>query len=150
MPLSPRRMATRRVALPLSVGVVVAGAVTATVLGIGAGPVAAEPNSGRSSVSAVPTDASAATHRRIRVPDVVGMTESRAQCAVVAAGLRWRYRGDNHVHSAPISDCSAIVMPDPRVTSQRPKADALVRPHRVIVLDDVCLQRVRAGQGPCL
>jgi beta-lactam-binding protein with PASTA domain len=87
----------------------------------------------------------------VRVPNVVGQPESRAQCALAAAGLRWRYRGDNHLHSRPIISCSGhgAVNPDPAVISQSPRAGSRAKRHGVVVLDDQCLRRVRHHNFPC-
>jgi hypothetical protein len=80
---------------------------------------------------------------------VLGETESRAQCLLVAAGLRWRYRGDRRVRGRPIISCSgtAAVTPDPKVISQSPAAGSRVHRRGVVVLDDVCLRLARAHQG---
>jgi hypothetical protein len=79
------------------------------------------------------------------------MTESHAQCTLAAAGLRWRYRGDNHVYARPIIPCGGTwaVTPDPVVISETPRAGTRVARGRVIVLDDVCLRLVREQRGPC-
>jgi hypothetical protein len=79
------------------------------------------------------------------------MTESRAQCRLTAAGLRWRYRGDHRVHSRPIISCGGMsaVTPDPVVISESPRAGTQVARGSVIVLDDVCLRLVRQHRGAC-
>lgn len=96
--------------------------------------------------------AAASGSRTARVPRVVGQTESRAQCALTKAGLRWRYRGDHHVRGRPVISCSGhgAVIPDPTVISQSPRAGSLVRSHSVVVLDDECLRRVRHHALPCV
>jgi beta-lactam-binding protein with PASTA domain len=87
----------------------------------------------------------------VRVPAVVGMTESRAQCTLAAVGLRWRYRGDNRVHARPIISCGgrSAVAPDPVVISESPRAGTRVARGSVIVLDDACLRLVRQHRGAC-
>jgi beta-lactam-binding protein with PASTA domain len=87
-----------------------------------------------------------------RVPRVVGATESRAQCALAAAGLRWRFRGSAHVFSRPAIVCKpgVAVLPDPQVISQSPAGGVRVRRGSVVVLDDVCLRRGRRHLSPCL
>lgn len=87
----------------------------------------------------------------VRVPRVVGQTQSRAQCALAKVGLRWRYRGDNHLHSRPVTPCSGhgAVNPDPKVISQSPRAGSRIHGHGVVVLDDACLRRVRQHGLPC-
>jgi len=89
------------------------------------------------------------TPKTVRVPNVVGKTESRAQCALATAGLRWRYRGGRRVSSCPIIPCSTgtAVTPDPKVISQSTLPGTPVRVGGVVVLDDECLLRVRAHQG---
>src|SRR5579859_5815847 len=86
-----------------------------------------------------------------RVPGVIGMAESRAQCALAAAGLRWRYRGDNRVHARPIIACSGdvAVTPDPVVISESPRAGTRVARGSVVVLDDACLRLARQHRGVC-
>ncbi len=89
----------------------------------------------------------------LRVPVVVGMSESRAQCTLAAAGLRWRYRGDNRVYARPIIACggrSVVVLPDPLVISESPRAGTRVVGGSVIVLDDACLRLVRQHRGACM
>jgi beta-lactam-binding protein with PASTA domain len=82
---------------------------------------------------------------------VVGLAESRAQCALAAAGLRWRYRGDDRAHARPIIACtrSSAVAPDPVVISESPRAGTRVARGSVIVLDDTCLQRARQHRSLC-
>ena len=86
-----------------------------------------------------------------RVPAVVGMSESRAQCTLAAAGLRWRYLGDDRVHARPIIRCTGnvAVTPDPVVISESPRAGTRVARGSVIVLDDACLRRARQHRGVC-
>jgi hypothetical protein len=88
---------------------------------------------------------------RPRVPNVVGTTESRAQCTLAATGLRWRYRGDHHAHARPLVSCTGLVAvtPDPVVISESPRAGTRVARGSVIVLDDTCLRRVRQHRGAC-
>jgi hypothetical protein len=118
--------------------VVAAGAVA---LSMGCG--GSSPGTGKASVPA----AKASTE--VRVPSVLGEAESRAQCALAAAGLRWRYRGDGRVHLRPIISCSgtAAVTPDPKVVSQSPGAGTRLRRRSVVLLDDECLRLVREHQG---
>jgi hypothetical protein len=80
------------------------------------------------------------------------MSESRAQCALAAAGLRWRYRGDNRVHARPIVVCGgrSVVLPDPFVISESPRAGTPVVRGSVIVLDDACLRLMRQHRGACM
>ena len=87
----------------------------------------------------------------LRVPAAVGMTESRAQCVLAAAGLRWRYRGDHRVYRRPVISCDRMsaVAPDPVVISESPRAGTRVARRTVVVLDDVCLRRVRQHRGAC-
>ena len=85
----------------------------------------------------------------VRVPRVLGDSESRAQCVLVAAGLRWRYLGDGHVHRRPIISCSGGVTPDPKVISQSPVAGTRLPLSGVVVLDDECLRLVRSHRGGC-
>jgi beta-lactam-binding protein with PASTA domain len=87
----------------------------------------------------------------LRVPAVVGMTESRAQCTLAAAGLRWRYRGEGRVHTRPIISCGgrSAVAPDPVVISESPRAGTRVTRGSVIVLDDACLRLARQHRGVC-
>jgi len=87
----------------------------------------------------------------VRVPGLTGKTESAAQCALAAVGLRWRFRGDRLIRSHPIIPCSghAAVNPDPKVLSQTPRAGSQVRPRSVVVLDDECLRRVRHHHPAC-
>jgi hypothetical protein len=96
--------------------------------------------------------APATTTRTVRVPRVVGGTESRAQCSLAAAGLRWRFRGSSHVFGRPVIVCKrgVAVLPDPQVDSQSPAGGAHARRGSVVVLDDVCLRRVRRHLSPCL
>jgi hypothetical protein len=77
------------------------------------------------------------------------MTESRAQCMLAAAGLRWRYRGDNQVHARPIISCgrNEAVAPDPVVITESPRAGTRVARGSVIVLDDACLRLARQHRG---
>jgi beta-lactam-binding protein with PASTA domain len=98
-----------------------------------------------------PSVFAAADSKTVRVPRVVGQAESRAQCALTKVGLRWRYRGDNRVHSRPVLSCSGhgAVNPDPTVISQFPRAGSRIHGHGVVVLDDQCLQRVRQHGLPC-
>jgi beta-lactam-binding protein with PASTA domain len=88
----------------------------------------------------------------LRVPAVVGMSESRAQCTLAAAGLRWRYRGDNRVYARPIIACGgrAVVLPDPVVISESAPAGTRVAGGSVIVLDDACLRLARQHRGACM
>ena len=88
----------------------------------------------------------------LRVPAVVGMSESHAQCTLAAAGLRWRYRGDERVYAAPIITCGgrSVVLPDPPVTWESPRAGTRVARGSVVVLDDACLRRVREHLGACM
>jgi beta-lactam-binding protein with PASTA domain len=87
----------------------------------------------------------------VRVPRVVGWTESRAQCQLASAGLRWRFRGDGRVRSRPIISCSgtAAVNPDAKIISQLPRAGTRVTRRTVIVLDDECLRRLREHHSAC-
>ena len=87
-----------------------------------------------------------------RVPAVVGMSESRAQCTLAATGLRWRYRGDNRVYARPIIACGgrSVVLPDPVVISESPRAGTRVASASVIVLDDACLRLLRQHRGACM
>jgi hypothetical protein len=80
------------------------------------------------------------------------MSESRAQCVLEAAGLRWRYRGDNRVHAQPIVACGgrAVVLPDPVVISESPRPGTRVARGSVIVLDDACLRALRQHRGACM
>jgi hypothetical protein len=79
------------------------------------------------------------------------MTESRAQCTLAAAGLRWRYRGNSQVFARPIISCGGtlFVAPDPAVISESPRAGARVARGTVIVLDDVCLRLTRQHHRAC-
>ena len=88
----------------------------------------------------------------LRVPAVVGMSESRAQCTLAAAGLRWRYRGDKRVYARPIIACAgrSVVLPDPVVISESPPAGTRVAGGTVIVLDDACLRRLRQHRSACM
>jgi hypothetical protein len=88
----------------------------------------------------------------LRVPAVVGVAESRAQCTLAAAGLRWRFRGDDHVHARPVIACSGnvAVNPDPPVISETPRAGSRVVRGSVIVLDDSCLLRARQHRSLCV
>jgi beta-lactam-binding protein with PASTA domain len=98
-----------------------------------------------------PSVFAAAGSKTVQVPRVVGLTESRAQCALATVGLRWRYRGDNRVHSRPLISCSShgAVNPDPTVISQVPRGGSRIPGHGIVVLDDQCLQRVRQHGLPC-
>jgi len=102
----------------------------------------------------VTAPAPAATPSRlVRVPGVIGMTESDAQCALAAAGLSWRYRGERRVLTQPMIPCTGMtfVAPDPLVTAQTPGRAVRVHRGAVIVLDDECLRHVRKHpQQPCL
>jgi hypothetical protein len=88
----------------------------------------------------------------LRVPAVVGMSESRAQCTLAAAGLRWSYRGDKRVYTRPIITCGgrSVVLPDPVVISESPRAGTRVVGGSVIVLDDACLRRLREHRSACM
>jgi beta-lactam-binding protein with PASTA domain len=89
---------------------------------------------------------------RVTVPRLVGKPQSRAECALAARRLRWRFLGDRRVHSRPIVRCSgrSTVTPDPKVIAQRPRAGTRVRRGSVVVIDNECLRRVRSGLPPCL
>jgi hypothetical protein len=73
------------------------------------------------------------------------MTESDAQCALAAAGLSWRYRGERRALTQPMVPCTGMmfVAPDPLVTAETPGPGVRVRRGAVIVLDDQCLRHVR-------
>jgi len=93
----------------------------------------------------------AAVAKTVVIPKLVGQTESRAQCALKAVGLRWRYRGDNQVRSRPLGSCTGhgAVIPDPKVISQAPRAGTRVHSRSVVVLDDECLRHGRHHGLPC-
>jgi hypothetical protein len=71
---------------------------------------------------------------------------------VAAAGLRWRYRGDNRVYVRAIIACGgrSVVLPDPVVISESPSAGTRVARGSVIVLDDACLRLLRQNRGACM
>lgn len=101
-----------------------------------------------------PAPAQRATARdRVVVPDVVGLPRSRASCALVAAGLRWRAGGEARAHIRAVVPCheqGVHVAPDPAVKRQRPRGGRRVPPGRVVVLEDACtLLRFEAGGGAC-
>lgn len=101
---------------------------------------------------AAPAAPLARSPRTVRVPKVVGRTESRAQCALAAAGLHWRFRGSGHVFGRPVVVCEPglAVLPDPQVIAQSPAGGVPVRNGSVVVLDDACLRRARRHLPPCL
>ena len=136
MIMSTHRAASRRRGRAVAACLVGGAAVATTLLGQPASVAASK----------------APAHAVVHAPKVVGLTQSQAQCALASAHLRWRYRGDDTVHSKPIASCSgnSAVMPDPKVIAQSPKAGSHVHRGRVVVLDDECLKRARDTGMPCM
>lgn len=95
--------------------------------------------------------ASAAASGTVLVSRVVGQTESAAQCALAAQGLRWRFRGDRHAYGVPSGGLCGLALAgllDPKVLAQSPSPGRAV-PRGVVVLDDVCLRAFRRPRGHC-
>ena len=79
----------------------------------------------------------------VAVPDVERVPRSEAQCAIVAAGLRWR-DNDGRRRSyarAPVCGPNEAVAPDPTVLHHSPGAGAKVPRGTVVVLTDDCTRR---------
>jgi hypothetical protein len=74
------------------------------------------------------------------MPAVVGRRMSRAECALAARGVRWRYPGLATPRWRAGSSCSAneSVQPDPRIVSQSVAAGRRIAPGTVVVIDHDC------------
>ncbi len=101
---------------------------------------------------AVVSPARAAVSDGVQVPRAVGETESAAQCALAAHGLRWRFRGDRHVYAFPSAGVcrpGPAGLSDPKVLAQSPSPGHVVARDTIVVLDDVCLRAFRKPRGHC-
>lgn len=87
----------------------------------------------------------------IRVPKLVGLARTDATCKLAAAGLTWRFGGDNRVRSRPIPSCNTNVgvSPDPEVKTQDPLPGTRVLEGAVIVLEDECTLLRFEGDKVC-
>jgi hypothetical protein len=56
------------------------------------------------------------------------------------------------VYARPIITCGgrSVVLPDPAVISESPRAGTRVASGTVIVLDDACLRLLRQHRGACM
>jgi hypothetical protein len=77
----------------------------------------------------------------VRVPRVTGLPRSKAVCALVDAGLRWRGPGEQRSHRTGVIPCHKPgygVAPDPTVRRERPRAGRRVARGATVVLEDDC------------
>jgi hypothetical protein len=88
------------------------------------------------------TQAAGSGDPRIAVPGVVGTTLRDATCRLTGMHLRWRFPGEGHATTGPLSGCGSqgvgSSLDDIRVTGQSPRAGARVRRGTVIVLRTPC------------
>ena len=89
--------------------------------------------------------------RRVIVPALVGLTESRAECLLRRRGLRWRFPGDSRVRSSPVAPCRSTtqVTPDPKVLEQKPRPATRVGKGSIVTIENGCTRRRLTGEPPC-
>lgn len=87
----------------------------------------------------------------VTTPQIVGVSQSSAECLLEARGLRWRYGGDGAIRREPIVPCrdGAVITPDPRVVRQEPVAGAKIIRGGVVGFETECTLRRRADEVPC-
>jgi hypothetical protein len=99
------------------------------------------------------TSGATGSSRRVVVPQVVGLSRSRAECRLHAAGLRWRLGAQRTPQSKPLVPCgrkNVHVLPDPTVRRQRPPRGYRVRRGSVVALEDACtLLRFHSQPAAC-
>lgn len=87
----------------------------------------------------------------VTMPQVVGMSQSRAECLLEARDLRWRYGGDTTVRQEPIIPCGSgtAVTPDARVVRQDPVAGTHLTRRATVSFETECTLRRRTAEAPC-
>lgn len=102
-------------------------------------------------VSACGNTANDDERSRLTIPNLVGLSQSEAECTLKSRGLRWRYGGDATVRTKPTIRCGTrtVITPDPPVVRQGPAPGSKAGVGRVVTLETVCTLRRRTEGLPC-